>query len=223
MYFKTWNYFFVAVFFVALLMISNTVAVKIISIGNFTVTGAIFIFPFTYILSDILTEVYGYRGSRPIIWAGFCAIIFMAIMYTFVGILPAAPFWHDQNSFEIILGQVPRIVIASLLGYLAGSFSNSFILSRMKVWMKGKYLFARTIGSTIIGEGIDSIIFVLVGFAGLIPDTSLLEVIVSSYLIKIGIEIIVTPITYKAVNYLKAKENIDTYDTDISYSPFKLK
>ncbi len=223
MYFKTWNYFFIAVFFVALLMISNTVAVKVIDIGSFTVTGAIFIFPFTYILSDILTEVYGYRGSRPIIWAGFCAIVFMAIMYTLVKILPAASFWKEQESFEIILGQVPRIVIASLLGYLAGSFSNSFILSRMKVWMKGKYLFVRTIGSTIIGEGVDSIIFVLVGFAGIIPDANLMSVIISSYLIKLAIEVLVTPITYKAVAYLKAKENIDTYDTDISYNPFKLK
>ncbi len=222
MYFKTWNYFFIAVFFVALLMISNTVAVKIIDLGKFTVTGAIFIFPFTYILSDILTEVYGYKGSRPIIWAGFCAIIFMALMYTLVGILPAAPFWQEQESFETILGQVPRVVVASLLGYLAGSFSNSFILSRMKVWMKGRYLFVRTIGSTIIGEGVDSIIFILVGFAGIIPDSNIMTVIISSYLIKLGIEVVVTPITYRAVSYLKSKEKIDTYDTDISYNPFKI-
>ena len=203
-------------------MISNTVAVKIIDLGKFTVTGAIFIFPFTYILSDILTEVYGYKGSRPIIWAGFCAIIFMALMYTLVGILPAAPFWQEQESFETILGQVPRVVVASLLGYLAGSFSNSFILSRMKVWMKGRYLFVRTIGSTIIGEGVDSIIFILVGFAGIIPDSNIMTVIISSYLIKLGIEVVVTPITYRAVSYLKSKEKIDTYDTDISYNPFKI-
>jgi uncharacterized integral membrane protein (TIGR00697 family) len=142
-------------------------------------------------------------------------------MYTLVKILPVASFWQGQESFETILGQVPRIVIASLLGYLAGSFSNSFILSRMKVWMKGKYLFARTIGSTIVGEGVDSIIFVLVGFAGLIPDANLISVITSSYIIKLGIEVLVTPITYKAVAYLKSKEKIDTYDTDISYNPFK--
>jgi uncharacterized integral membrane protein (TIGR00697 family) len=221
MQFKTKYYFFIAVAFVALLLISNTVAVKIIALGPFTLAGSILIFPFTYILGDILTEVYGYRGARPIIWTGFVLLFFMALIYTLVRLLPSAPFWDHNDAFTTILGQAPRIVVASLLGYAMGSFSNSLVLSRMKVWMRGKYLWIRTIGSTIIGEALDSIIFVTVAFAGRLPDHGLVALIVSSYLVKVAIEVIVTPITYKAVRFLKTREQIDTYDQGISYNPFR--
>lgn len=215
-------FFFIGVLFVAVLMISNTVAVKLIEIGPFIFAGAIFIFPISYIFGDVLTEVYGYRATRKIIWSGFAALILMSLGYIFVQQLPAAPFWSGQAAYDSILGFVPRIVFGSIIAFFVGEFCNSYVLSRMKVWMEGRALWMRTIGSTVVGEGVDTIVFVLIAFAGTVPAVALFTIIWSGYLFKVAYEIIATPITYWIVGKLKKAEGIDVYDRGIDYSPFKL-
>ena len=216
-------FLYIAILFVAILMISNTVATKLFQLGPFFFTGAIMIFPISYIFSDILTEVYGYRASRKIIWAGFASIIVMSIVYYLVQLLPPAPFWPNQQAYEVILGLVPRIVLGSIVGYFAGEFSNSYVLSKLKIWTKGKHLWARTISSTIIGEGVDTILFGTIAFAGTIPWNNLILVIISGYIAKVLIEILFTPITYIIVKKLKHLEGIDVYDYGVDYNPFRLK
>ena len=216
-------FLYIAILFVAVLMISNTVATKLFQLGPFFFTGAIMIFPISYIFGDILTEVYGYRASRRIIWAGFASIIVMSIVYYLVQLLPPAPFWPNQQAYEVILGLVPRIVLGSIVGYFAGEFSNSYVLSKLKIWTKGKHLWARTISSTIIGEGVDTILFGTIAFVGTIPWNTLILVIISSYIAKVLIEILFTPITYIIVKKLKHLEGIDVYDYGVDYNPFRLK
>jgi uncharacterized integral membrane protein (TIGR00697 family) len=216
-------FLYIAVLFVATLMVSNTVAVKIFQIGPFFFTGAIMIFPISYIFGDILTEVYGYRASRRIIWAGFASLIFMSGAYYFVKILTPAPFWPNQGAYEVILGLVPRIVLASIVGYFVGEFSNSYVLSKIKIWTKGKHLWFRTISSTIVGEAADTILFATIGFVGVIPLDSLILVILSGYVAKVLIEVLLTPVTYFIVRKLKQLEGVDIYDYDVNYNPFKLK
>ena len=217
-----YKYFlYIAILFVAVLMISNTVAVKLIQIGPFIFAGAIFIFPISYIFGDILTEVYGYHASRKIIWSGFIALILMSLGYVLVEHLPAAPFWQGQSAYDAILGFVPRIVLGSIAGYFCGEFANSYVLSRMKIWTSGKHLWSRTIGSTVVGEALDTIVFVVIAFGGTIPLAVLITLIWSNYLFKTLYEVVATPLTYLIVWKLKKAEGIDTYDRGISYSPFK--
>lgn len=215
-------YLYISVLFVAILMISNTVASKIIQLGPFSVTGAIFLFPVSYIFGDVLTEVYGYRGSRRVIWMGFVALILMAVAYWVARTLPSASFWQGQDAFVAVLGTAPRIVLASITGYFVGEFANSYVLSRMKVWMQGTHLWMRTIGSTIIGEGLDTVFFILIAFWGVLPTAALGPIIISSYVLKVSYEILATPLTYKVVQKLKQIEGIDTYDREINYNPFVL-
>ena len=212
----------ISTLFVATIMISNTIATKLFSLGPLTFTGGVLIFPITYIFGDILTEVYGYSRSRKVIWTGFVALIFMALIYWIVGLLPSAPTWPNQEAYVAILGQVPRIVLASMVGYWAGSFSNSFVLARMKLFTKGKHLWTRTIGSTIVGEGIDTALFVLIAFYGIVSGKILILAILSGYAFKVIYEIIATPITYKIVKFLKKEERIDAYDSNTKFNPFKL-
>lgn len=215
-------FLYIAIVFVAVQLISNTVAVKLIELGPLILSGATLIFPISYIFGDILTEVYGYRASRKIIWSGFGALVLMSFFYWFVQHLPAPGFWQDQAAYDTILGAAPRIVVASMIAYFAGEFSNSFILSRMKVWMEGSHLWMRTIGSTIVGEGVDSILFATLAFYGTMPTQALVTVIISIYAVKVLYEILATPITYFIVGKLKKAEGIDTYDRGISYNPFHL-
>lgn len=215
-------FLYIAILFVTVLMISNTTAGKLVELGPFVVSGAIFVFPISYIFGDILTEVYGYRASRKIIWSGFAALIFMSFWYWFIGILPPASFWTNQEAYEVILSTVPRITLASMVAYFCGEFSNSFVLSRMKVWMEGKHLWMRTIGSTIVGEGVDSLVFVFIAFGGTMPIAGLFTIIGSIYLLKVIYEIVITPLTYLIVNKLKRAEGVDVYDREISYNPFHL-
>jgi len=215
-------FLYIAILFVAVLMISNTTASKLVQLGPFIVSGAIFVFPISYIFGDILTEVYGYRASRKIIWSGFAALIFMSFWYWFIQVLPAASFWTNQEAYDVILGAVPRITLASITAYFMGEFSNSFVLSRMKVWMNGKHLWMRTIGSTIVGEGVDSLVFVTVAFGGTMPIGAMFIIIGSIYLLKVIYEIIATPLTYAIVNKIKRVEGIDVYDKGINYNPFHL-
>ena len=208
--------------FVAVLLISNVASTKILLFGPFTFDGGTLLFPASYIFGDILTEVYGYRRSRRVIWAGFAATALMAAVLAAVDARPPAPDRPHQAAFGAILGQTPRIVAASLLAYFAGEFSNSWVLSRMKVLTRGRWLFARTIGSTLVGEGLDTAIFVVVAFAGVLPAPLLWTVAVSNYVFKVGFEAAATPLTYLVVNRLKAAEGLDTYDVGISYNPFGL-
>lgn len=214
---------YVAIAFVAVLMISNTVAVKLITIWGFTFTGAIFIFPVSYIFGDILTEVYGYKESRKIIWAGFFALVFMSICYYFVQVLPASPFWPGQSYYETILGLVPRIVFASIVGYFIGEFVNSYVLSKMKIITKGKHMWSRFVGSTIVGQFFDTIFFVTIGFYGIVPNMVLPNLIFSGYIAKVLVEIVLIPVSYIVVHKLKKLEGIDTFDHGVNYNPFHFK
>lgn len=213
-------FLFVGILFVAVLMISNTVAVKLIGIGPFVFTGAIFIFPLSYIFGDVLTEVYGYRASRKIIWAGFFALILMSLGYYLVQVLPAASGWSGQGAYEAVLGSVPRVVIASIIAYFAGEFCNSFVISRLKVRTRGRYLWMRTIASTVVGQGVDTALFTAIAFLGVIPPSILVVAILSGYLFKVVYEAVLTPVTYVVVNWLKRIEGIDAYDEGVRYNPF---
>jgi queuosine precursor transporter len=219
---KNGAYDFVLAAFVAVLLISNVASTKILVLGPFTFDGGTILFPLSYIFGDVLTEVYGYRRARRVIWAGFAATALMALVLAAVQRLPPAADWPHQEAFASILGQTPRIVLASLIAYFAGEFSNSWILSRMKVATRGRWLFARTIGSTLVGEGLDTMLFVTVAFAGALPGALLWSIAVSNYVFKVGFEVLATPLTYLVVNRLKAVEGIDVYDESISYNPFRI-
>lgn len=215
-------YDFVLAAFVAVLLISNIASTKILLLGPFTFDGGTILFPLSYIFGDVLTEVYGYRRARRVIWAGFAATALMALVLAAVQHLPPAADWPLQEAFASILGQTPRIVLASLLAYFAGEFSNSWVLSRMKVATRGRWLFTRTIGSTLVGEGLDTLLFVGIAFAGTLPGGLLWSIIVSNYVFKVGFEVLATPLTYLIVNHLKAVEGVDVFDESISYNPFRL-
>jgi hypothetical protein len=206
--------------FVAVLLISNIASTKILTLWKFTFDGGTLLFPLSYIFGDILTEVYGFRRSRRVIWLGFFAALLMSLVLFIVQQLPAAAEWPNQQAYEAILGFVPRIVIASLLAYFAGEFTNSVILSRLKIYTKGKYLWTRTIGSTLIGEGIDTFVFCWIAFYGTLPPSVFWAVLVSNYIFKCSVEIVFTPLTYLIVGFLKRKEKADVYDYGINYNPF---
>lgn len=212
---------FIAAIFVTCLITANVIAVKVISFGSVILPAAIFVFPVSYIFGDILTEVYGYKWSKRVIWLGFaCNLVF--VLFVWLGqYLPAAPFWEDQAAYESILGYTPRLLVASFCGYLVGEFVNSFILAKMKIYTKGRHLWSRTILSTVFGEGLDTVIFILIAFAGTPSFAPVM--ILNHWMFKVGIEIVATPLTYLAVNYLKKKESMDTYDHDTNFSPFSFK
>lgn len=207
--------------FVATILIANTTASKPLQLGRFVLPGGSIVFPISYIFGDILTEVYGYARARQIIWTGFVANMLMAFAYYIAIALPPASFWHDQAAFATALGQVPRIVFASLIGYLAGEFMNSFVLSKMKIWTNGRHLWTRTIGSTIVGQVIDTFIFMVIAFGGVWPLKFLFVTTASLYLFKVSYEVAATPVTYLIVLFLKRKEKVDYYDTETSFSPFR--
>ena len=213
----SYRFVIITVFFVTCLLTANIIASKLVDFGPFTLPAAVIIFPFSYIFGDILTEVYGYRQARRVIWLGFlCNLIF--VIFAWLGqILPPASFWTNQEAYEAILGYTPRLLLASFLGYLAGEFSNSFVMAKMKIMTKGKWLWSRTISSTIVGEGLDSVIFIIVAFAGTPLFVAIM--ILWHWLVKIAIEVIFTPLTYVIVNYLKKNESIDTYDYQTNFNP----
>jgi uncharacterized integral membrane protein (TIGR00697 family) len=207
----------VAAVFIACLITANIVAVKLVSLGGLTLPAAIIIFPLSYIFGDILTEVYGYRAARRVIWLGFFCNLIAVIGIWLGGLLPSASVWEDQQAYDRILGYTPRLLIASFTAYLIGEFSNSFVMSKMKIRTKGRWLWTRTIGSTIVGQGLDSAVFILIAFAGtawFVPIS-----IVHHWLVKTGYEVVATPFTYAIVGYLKRKEGIDTYDHEINFNP----
>jgi len=204
--------------FITCLITANIIAVKVISLGMFILPAAIFVFPLSYIFGDVLTEVYGYRTARKIIWLGFaCNLIF--VFFAWVGqMLPPADFWQAQGAYESILGYTPRLLAASACGYLVGEFANSFVLARMKIMTRGRWLWSRTIGSTIVGEGLDTCIFITLAYIG--TGSPVLTMMWHHWLVKTGIEVVCTPATYAIVNSLKKREGIDAYDYETKYNPF---
>lgn len=204
--------------FVTCLLTANIIAVKVLSVGPVILPAAIIIFPLSYIIGDILTEVYGYRLARKVIWLGFaCNLIF--VVFARIGqALPPASFWGGQQAYESILGYAWRLLIASFVGYLAGEFANSFVLARMKILTRGRWLWTRTIGSTIVGEGLDTSIFITLAYIG--TSSFMPIMILYHWLIKTGYEVVATPLTYAVVKYLKKKEAIDTYDRKTRFNPF---
>lgn len=206
--------------FVVILLVSNLIAAKLVPIGVFRVSAAQMLFPITYIFGDVFTEVYGYGASRKAIWRGFYASILMAAMGIFAIWLPPAPEWHNQAAFETIFGVVPRIVAGSLLAFWCGEFANSYTLARLKLLTKGKHLWTRTVGSTVVGQFVDTVIVVSFIYYDQ-PIATILNVMVSGYLFKVTYEILATPLTYAVVNFLKKKEGIDTFDRGTNFSPFR--
>ena len=208
--------------FVTCLIAANITAVKLIAVFGLVLPAAIVIFPVSYILGDVLTEVYGYRQARRVIWLGFlCNLIVVATIW--IGqMLPAAGFWDGQAAYERILGLAPRILAASFLAYLVGEFANAFVLAKMKIATEGRWLWTRTIGSTLVGQGLDSLIFIVLAFAGTIPPTVLMGAVVTQWLVKSAYEAAATPVTYAVVGYLKRSEGVDVYDRDTRFSPLAL-
>jgi len=211
----------ITVAFVSVLLISNVASAKILDLGVFTFDGGTILFPLSYIFGDILTEVYGYGRSRRVIWMGFFAAMLMSLCFMVVGALPASPDWPHQEAYDAILGLTPRIVIASLTAYFLGEFVNSYIMAKMKILTKGKYLWARTIGSTLGGEFVDTAIFVGVAFYGVLPGEILPAILISNFVFKTLVEVLFTPVTYAVVGFLKRAEQEDHYDYDTNFNPFK--
>jgi queuosine precursor transporter len=210
----------ISVFFVSILLISNIASTKIVDLGWFTFDAGTLLFPLSYIFGDILTEVYGYKRSRSVIWLGFFMALMMSLIFIIVGKLPATADWNNQAAYNTILGLTPRIVVASLIAYFCGAFSNSYILAKMKILTRGKWLWTRTIGSTVVGEFVDSILFILIAFYGVLPDSLLVTIIISNYIFKTAVEVLFTPVTYKIVSFLKKREMEDYYDLGTNFNPF---
>lgn len=208
--------------FVAVLLISNVASSKWLVLGPFTFDGGTILFPLSYIFGDILTEVYGYRQARRVIWTGFLCAGLMAAIFWAVGVLPPAPGWEGQEAYETILGLTPRIVAASLVAYFCGEFSNSFTLAKLKILTQGRFLWSRTISSTLVGEGVDTFLFVAIGFWGTLPTELLFAGVISNYIFKVGFEVLATPVTYGVVNFLKRAEGVDVFDYGTNFNPFAL-
>jgi hypothetical protein len=221
---RTFKYYeFVMAAFVTVLLCSNVIgAAKVAQIGGFKFGAGVLFFPISYIFGDVLTEVYGYARARRVVWAGFGAEVFASIMAATIVALPSASDWPNQAAYETVFGATPRIVAASLLAYFSGEFCNSFVLAKMKIWTSGRMLWARTIGSTIVGEAVDSLVFYPLAFLGVWSTPQVLQVMATNYVVKVGWEALMTPFTYKVVNFLKRAESEDYYDRTTNFTPFSL-
>lgn len=209
--------------FVTLLLCSNLIGVsKIWRVAGITTSGSILFFPISYLFGDILTEVYGYKYSRKVVWTGFAALVFASFVSWFIISLPPAAEWNHQAALETVFGQTPRIVLASLAAYFVGEFTNSYVLAKMKILTQGKWLWSRVLGSTVVGEGIDTLIFYPLAFYHSWPLDLVIQVMVTNYSIKVIWETMMTPLTYKIVGFLKRAEQQDYYDYDTNFSPFSL-
>jgi uncharacterized integral membrane protein (TIGR00697 family) len=216
-------YDLVMVAFVAVLLCSNLIGVgKVCQIAGYSVGAGVFFFPISYIFGDILTEVYGYASTRRVIWAGFAALGFASLMSWAVIALPPAPDWPHQAAYALVYGQTPRIVAASLTAFWAGDFVNSYVLAKLKLKTAGRFLWLRTIGSTVVGQGVDSLIFYPLAFLGEWPAPLVVAVMTSNFLVKVAVEAVMTPVTYQIVGFLKRAEHEDYYDRGTDFNPFKL-
>jgi uncharacterized integral membrane protein (TIGR00697 family) len=208
--------------FVTVLIVSNIASTKILDLGPFTFDGGTILFPLSYIFGDVLTEVYGYQRSRRVIWTGFGCLLLTAVTLAVVDALPAGAGWNLQDAYHAILGPVARIVAGSLVAYAAGEFVNSYVLAKLKVRTDGRWLWLRTIASTLVGEGVDTVVFLLVAFAGVLPTEVLTTIFISNYIFKVGIEVLFTPVTYQIVNFLKRSEREDYYDRHTNFNPIAI-
>ena len=210
--------------FVTVLLCANLIgASKVAQIGGFVFGAGVLFFPLSYVFGDVLTEVYGYARARKVVWAGFGAMAFASLMSAVVLAFPPAPGWPHQGAFETVFGNTPRIVLASLVAYFCGEFTNSYVLARLKVRTEGRFLWLRTIGSTIAGEGVDSLLFYPLAFLGVWTNALVVQVMITNYLVKVGWEAAITPVTYRIVGFLKRAEAEDYYDRDTDFTPFSLK
>ncbi|MEM8771580.1 MAG: queuosine precursor transporter [Pseudomonadota bacterium] len=226
-------YDFAMAAFVAILICSNLIgAAKLVQFFEPVKLGpldvgifgaGILFFPLSYVLGDVLTEVYGYARARRVVWAGFAAVLFMAFMSWVVVAMPPAPGWAGQDAYEQVFGLTPRIVLASIIAFWAGELANAFVMARMKVWSGGKHLWRRTIGSTIVGQGVDSLIFYPIAFLGVWTTGQVITVLITNYLLKVLWEALLTPVTYKVVGALKRAEGVDVYDAETNFTPFSVK
>ena len=208
--------------FVTALIISNIIAVKLISAGPLVLPVAVILFPLSYIVADVLTEVYGYAAARRVIWIGFLCNLLAVAAIAVGGRIPAAPFWEDQAAYDAILGFSGRLLAASFFAYLGGEFLNAFVLAKLKLRTAGRHLWLRTITSTVAGQGVDSALFITVAFAGVVPGSVMLVMVLSQWGVKVLYEAAATPLTYLAVRFLKRAEGVDHYDRDTRFSPLAL-
>lgn len=220
--YSSW-FLLVVALFITCLVTANIIAVKLVDLFGLTVPAAVIIFPVSYILGDVLTEVYGYREARRVIWLGFLSNLLVILAIVGAQVLPAASFWDGQAAYERILGYAPRILAASFLAYLVGEFANSFVLAKMKIATQGRWLWSRTIGSTLVGQGLDSLVFITLAFAGTIPAAGLASAVITQWLAKSAYEAVATPLTYLAVKFLKTREGLDVYDHTTRFNPFSLR
>jgi len=228
---KNFRYFpLVTALFVTTLVISNIIAVKVAAIGALFLPAAVILFPIAYIFGDVLTEVYGYARARQVIWTGFFCNLVAVIAIWIAGLLPAAPFWSAgsfttpdsaQQAYQAILGFTPRLLVASFIAYLIGEFLNSFVLAKLKVRTAGRFLWLRTITSTIVGEGADSLVFLTIAFYGIFPPGNLATAILSQWLFKVAYEVLATPLTYGVVRWLKRAEGEDYFDRETNFNPVR--
>jgi hypothetical protein len=202
--------------------VSNIIAGKLMTVFSLVLPSAVILFPITYILGDVFTEVYGFRKTRIVIWGGFAANLLMSLVFVAAIALPAPDFFKDQDAYAKVLGMTPRVVLASLVAYWAGEFANSITLSLLKKATKGRFLWTRTISSTIVGQGLDTVIFIAASFSGIVSRSVLVQMMLAQYLFKVAYEVILTPITYWIVGAMKQRERLDVYDEGVTYNPFGL-
>jgi uncharacterized integral membrane protein (TIGR00697 family) len=218
----SWRFVGCAVLFVTCLLTSNVIAVKLITMGGLVLPVAILIFPISYIVTDVLTEVWGYAAARRVIWLGFmCNALMVGAIWT-AGEIPSAPFWQGQVAWVETLGQTPRILAASFTAYLIGEFANAFVLAKLKVFTGGRWLWLRTIASTVVGQGLDSAVFISLAFAGVVPAPVLARMVSGQWGIKVLYEAAATPLTYAVVRWLKTSEGLDTFDYRTDFNPIRL-
>ena len=206
--------------FITCLLVSNIIAGKLILVFGLVLPSAVILFPITYILGDVFTEVYGFRKTRVVIWTGFAANALMSAIFLAAIVLPFPPFFKDQAAYATVLGFTPRIVAASLLAYWAGEFANSITLSALKKLTGGRYLWTRTISSTVVGQALDTAIFIGLGFAGIVRPSILVQMMAGQYAFKVFYEVVLTPVTYLVVRRVTKREGIDTFDVNVAYNPF---
>jgi uncharacterized integral membrane protein (TIGR00697 family) len=225
---RDFEYFdFVMAAFVAILLLSNVLGagkvanITLPGIGDWPFGAGILFFPLSYVIGDVLTEVYGYARARRCIWAGFAGLIFMAFMSWVVVALPPHESWDGQAAYESVFGQVPRIVFASIIAFWCGEFVNSYVLARMKIWTEGKKLWTRTIGSTVLGQGVDSLLFYPLAFLGVFETETVIKLMITQWVLKVAWEALLTPVTYAVVGWLKRKEGVDVFDRGTDFTPFR--
>ena len=218
----SWRFLACAALFVTCLLTANTMATKLIMVGGVALTAGVVIFPVSYVIGDVLTEVWGYGAARRVIWLGFACNALMVAALWLGGELPPAPFWKGQDAYETIFGQTPRLLVASFVAYLVGEFANAFVLAKLKIATQGRWLWMRTIGSTVVGQALDSAVFVTLAFAGVVAPGALLQIVTAQWIVKVLYEAAATPLTYAAVGWLKSREGVDVYDRHTDFNPVHL-